>query len=185
MSIANYFNKLPKDAPLPIWWKLRLVVQQIFVWSVAVPCRNRTLFCCVFLLHYRVRSGSVVFVSWFSYRFCFFSYMRPLRRPYSLIHVVSSDDPRHWKETWLPLPSLTTNDVSAISQMCLQPYTSTVTGNDDRPLKFWSQLTRVTQQQEICFRRVTHNWKLATGLKCCILTQNQKGRIIRAPTAVT
>ena len=29
-----------------------------------------------------------MFVSWFSYRCCFFSYMR---LPYSLIHVVSSD----------------------------------------------------------------------------------------------
>ena len=37
---------------------------------------------------------SVVLVSWFSYRCCLFSYMR------SLIHVVSSDDPRRRKGTW-------------------------------------------------------------------------------------
>ena len=33
----------------------------------------------------------------------------------------------------LPLPSLTTNDVSVISRMCLSFITSTVTGNDDCP----------------------------------------------------
>ena len=68
---------------------------------------------------------------------------------------------------WLPLPSLTTNDVSAISQMCLSfIYISTVTGNDDclllEPANPWDATigNEFPESDEI------------TGLKCYILTQN-------------
>ena len=100
MSIANYFNKLPKDAPLPISWKASaetptkqtkrgpgqprktsdspLTVQNVS--SSSIDTANRL---CSF-------PDSLTVC-------CFFSYMRC---PYFLIHVVSSDDPRRLKGTW-------------------------------------------------------------------------------------
>ena len=114
-------------------------------------------------------------VSWFSYHCCFFSYMR---RPYSLIHVLSSDDPRRWKGTYvglllrLPLPSLTTNNVSVILRMCLsfihQRWQATMT------IHFWSQLI-CDATIGIEFPESDASLKI-TGLKCCILTQNRPPR---------
>ena len=89
-----------------------------------VPGRNRTLFRCVCITAFEADQscsfpGSLAVVG-FSPKAK--TYMR---EPYSLIHVVSSDDPGQMLKTnvellfRLPLPSLTTDNVSAISRMCL------------------------------------------------------------------
>ena len=49
MSIANHFNKLPKDAPLR--GNLGSSVEDICI-KCGSSGRNRTLVCCVFRLHY-------------------------------------------------------------------------------------------------------------------------------------
>ena len=73
MSIANYFNKLPIDAPLLISWKPSAeppTKQTERSWTtkkndrVTANCAQ----CFVLELHY---CESVVFVSWFSYHCCF------------------------------------------------------------------------------------------------------------------
>ena len=60
-----------------------------------------------------------------------------------------------------------------------QLYTSTVTGNDARPLLEPANPCDATIGNE--FPESNASLEI-TGLKCCILTQNQKGRIIRVPT---
>ena len=145
--IANYFNKLQKDGLLPISWNLALKHQQSKQRDVLDDQKKKTtknewlIANCAQRFFLEHRYGElVVFVSWFSYHCCLFSYMM---HPYSLIHVVSSDDPRRWKGTLLrlPLPSLTT---SATSGVCLsfihQQWQATMTAY------FWSQLIRVMQQ---------------------------------------
>ena len=129
---------------------------------MAVPGRKRALFRCVFRLHlprskwisrvrFLVHLPLLVFSPTWGVHILWCSY------------VVSSDDPRYWKQNVglllrLPLPSHTTNDVSAISRMCLsfthQWWQATTT------VHIWNRLIRVTQQYEMSFRRVTHHWKL-------------------------
>ena len=146
--IANYFNKLPKDGLLPISLNVALNHQRNKQRDVldtppqkktttkknerlTANCAQRSI------LEHRY-CELVVFVSWFSHHCCFFSYMT---HPYSLIHVVSLDDPRRWNITLLRLPFLTT---SATSGVCLsfihQKWQATMTAY------FWSQLIRVMQQ---------------------------------------
>ena len=71
---------------------------------------------------------------------------------------------------WLLLPTLTTNDVSPISRMCLS-FTSTVTDNDDRPL-LGTRLANpcvITIGNEFLESEASLE---ITGLKCCILAEN-------------
>ena len=69
----------------------------------------------------------------------------------------------------LPLPSLTTNDVLAISQMCALAFTSMVTGNNDRPPLEPANPCDATIGNE--FPESDASLKI-TGLNCYILTQN-------------
>ena len=70
MSIANYFNKLLKDAPLPISWKPSgepPMKQTERSWTTEKNDRVTANCAQCFILELRY-CESVVFVSWFSYR---------------------------------------------------------------------------------------------------------------------
>ena len=95
-----------------------------------------------------------------------------MRHPYSLIHVLFSDDPRRWKRTWdcccgchchLSLPSMS------------WPYRESALGlyiNGDRqpwPFTFGASLS-VWRNNRNEFPESDASLEI-TGLKCCILTQ--------------
>ena len=61
---------------------------------------------------------------------------------------------------WLLLPSLITNNVLAISRMCLSFIHQRQRWQGKMTVHFWSQLIRVTQQWKMSFQRVMHHWKL-------------------------
>ena len=145
MSIANYFNKLPKDAPLPIPWKPS--AEPPTKWTKRAPGRPRksVQLCTMFLPQAPLlQIGRILFL---------------VLVPLSLFLLLEASmffdtrGIRGWPQTLkrnvglllqLPLLSLTTNDVSAILQMCLsfihQWWRVTMT------VQFWSQLIRVMQQ---------------------------------------
>ena len=140
MSIANYFNKLPKDAPLLISWKpsaeppTKRTKRGSRRRKKQKKSKQLTAKCAQYFVLKQRYCKLVVFVSWISYRCCFFSYMRC---PYSLIHVVSSDDPRCCKGFWdcccschchLSLPTMSWPH----RECALAIYI--VTGNNDRLL---------------------------------------------------
>ena len=151
MSMASYFNKVLKDAPLPISWKPSTEppvkkTNRASGWPRRTSDSPQTVMITDSDRHFVLEHHyckSVMFVSWFSYRCCIFSYMR---RSYSLIHVVSSDDPRHWKGTWdcccgcrchLSLPTMTWPYCECALALYIQA---------TMPVHYWSQLIHVTQQ---------------------------------------
>ena len=167
MSIANHFNKLPKDAPLLILWKPS--IEPPTKRTKRRPRKTSANYAQRFVLKHRY-CELVVFVSWFSYRCCFFSYMRC---PYSLIHVVSSDDPRCWKGTWdcccgccchlsLPTMSRPHRECALVSYI-----------NSDR--QRWHPLLEPANPRDATigneFPESDASLEI-TGLKYCLLTQN-------------
>ena len=174
MSIVNYFNKLPKDAPLPISWKSSTEPPTKRTNRESSRMTTKKTSDSLLTVHsiFVLKQGYcklVVFVSWFSYRYCFFSYMR---RPYSLIHVVSSDDPRCWKGTWdcccschcyLSLPTMSRPHRECALALYI------VTGNNDCLLLKPANPCDPTIGNE--FPESDTSLKLPVW-GCCILTQN-------------
>ena len=180
MSIANYFNKLPEDAPLPILWKPSQQCGRYLheVWQSQVEIE-----------HYSVAYFDCI-TAFEADRSCSFPGSLTVVA-FSLLHEASISLIRY---TWYPQMTPDAEKergiavVVAIShyQRCLghimnvpQLYISAVAGNDDRPLLEPANPCDTTIRIE--FPESDASLEIS-DLKCCILMQVQKGCIIKAPT---
>ena len=171
MSIANHFNKLPKDAPLPISWKPSAELPTKRTersWMTKKTSESLLTVHSVLSLITATANRSCLFPG-FPTIVAFF--------PAWGIHILwHTWYPRMTPDTeknvelllwFVPFPSLTTNDVSATSGMCLS-FIHQWSGNDDHPLLEPAIPCDATIGNE--FPESDASLEI-THLKCCILTQ--------------